>query len=54
MDDEYKKLMAETIRQLQAKGVKPCSKHEWDSMNWNGTCEACKKEDFPEDFLGTE
>jgi hypothetical protein len=54
MDDEYKKLLEETIAKLKAAGVKPCPKHEWLSMNSNGACEACKKEDFPDDFLGTE
>jgi hypothetical protein len=52
--DEYKKLMEETIAKLKAAGVKPCVIHEWQSMNGNGTCETCRKEDFPEDFLGTE
>jgi len=54
MDDEYKKLMAETIRRLEAAGVQPCETHGWQSMNANGTCEACRKEHFPEDFAGTE
>ena len=54
MDDAYLKLMEETIKQLKANGVAPCAKHGWISMNWNGTCEACRKEDFPDDFAGTE
>ena len=54
MDDAYRQLLEETIRQLKAKGIKPCEIHGWLSMNANGTCEACRKEDFPDDFLGTE
>jgi hypothetical protein len=54
MDDDYKKLMEETVLRLKAAGVKPCEKHGWQSMNRNGTCEICRKEDFPEDFAGTE
>lgn len=54
MDEEFLKLMQENIERLKKLGVKPCPKHHWTSMNNNGTCEACKKEDFPEDFLGIE
>jgi len=54
MDEAFQKLMAETIEKMKAAGIKPCPKHAWVSMNWNGTCEMCRKEDFPEDFLGTE
>jgi len=54
MDDEYRKFVEENIKQLVAQGVKPCEKHGWQSMNTNGTCETCKKEDFPEDFTDTE
>jgi hypothetical protein len=54
MDDAYLALMAEQIARLKAAGVQPCPTHGWTSMNANGTCEACKKDDFPEDFLGTE
>lgn len=54
MDDAYKQLLDETIRKLKAQGITPCNTHGWISMNWNGTCEACRKDDFPEDFAGTE
>lgn len=55
MDDAYQELLEETIKRLKAGGVKaPCAKHGWLSMNMNGTCEACKKEDFPDDYKGTE
>jgi hypothetical protein len=54
MDEAYKDLLAELVQQLKARGVKPCSEHGWLSMNGNGTCEACRKADFPDDFAGTE
>jgi hypothetical protein len=54
MDDAYQELLEERIRQLKKAGVKPCEIHGWESMNPNGTCETCKKEDFPDDWRGTE
>jgi len=54
MDDEYRKFVEENIKRLEAAGVQPCEKHGWQSMNADGSCETCKKEDFPEDFRGTE
>jgi len=53
-DDEYKKFLEETIQQMKAAGLKACEHHGWQSMNWNGTCEICRKEDFPEDFKDIE
>jgi hypothetical protein len=54
VDDEYKKFVEDNIQRLKAAGVQPCEKHGWQSMNADGSCETCKKEDFPEDFRGTE
>jgi hypothetical protein len=54
VDDEYKAFLEDNIKRLQALGVTPCEKHAWQSMNADGTCETCKKEDFPEDFQDTE
>lgn len=54
MDDEYTKFAEETIQKMKAVGIKPCDQHGWQSMNWDGSCEICKKEDFPEDFKGVE
>lgn len=54
MDEEYQKMLAEIIAGLKARGVQACTEHGWLSMNNNGTCEACRKADFPDDFAGTE
>ncbi len=54
MDEEYQKIVTQTVEKMKAAGIQPCPAHGWVSMNWNGTCETCKKEDFPEDFAGTE
>jgi hypothetical protein len=55
MDDAFKKLIDDRIKELHAAGVTaPCEEHGWLSMQLDGTCAACQKQDFPEDWKGCE
>lgn len=53
-DDAFRELMQSMIDALKKTGIAPCARHRWMSMNPDGTCEACRKADFPDDWHGTE
>lgn len=41
-------------KRLQDAGIDPCPKHGMMAKNQDGTCEACSKTDYFDDFKGTE
>ena len=52
--ERYSQAIREKIKKLEEMGIEPCAKHGLSAKNLDGTCEACLKTDYPDDFKGTE
>ena len=52
--EAYSQSIQKRLEELKARGLQPCPKHGYRTINLDGRCEACLNTDYPDDFKGTE